>query len=172
MTQRFVSGEGKSAIVNGLPSGPITYLEPGPSSPLILDTLRRTTKNFAYQLQSIWMGICGARKHRLHMICSWQNIRAANRQARLPHRKSQRFFFGRVEPGFSQHAGFWLRNSKSILGIFVQPVPQAADRDAEHISGACSISLAQSQSHKYVISFYIGQFRANVLHRQTLPERA
>src|SRR5262245_34341352 len=29
MTQRFVPGAGKSAIVNGLPSGPITYLALG-----------------------------------------------------------------------------------------------------------------------------------------------
>src|SRR6476659_7351752 len=36
MTQRFVSGEGKSAIVNGLPSGPIAYLEPRPSDSLII----------------------------------------------------------------------------------------------------------------------------------------
>src|SRR4051794_31488779 len=41
MTQRFVSGGGKSAIVNGPPSGPITYFELGPSVPLILRTLRR-----------------------------------------------------------------------------------------------------------------------------------
>jgi hypothetical protein len=29
MTQRFVPGVGKLAIVNGLPSGPTTYLVPG-----------------------------------------------------------------------------------------------------------------------------------------------
>ena len=35
MPQRFVSGAGKSAIVNGLPSGPITYFAVGLSGALI-----------------------------------------------------------------------------------------------------------------------------------------
>jgi hypothetical protein len=35
MLQRFMSGAGKSAIVNGLPSGPITYFAVGLSGSLI-----------------------------------------------------------------------------------------------------------------------------------------
>jgi len=35
MTHRFVDGGGKSAMVNGLPSGPMTYLTLGRSASLI-----------------------------------------------------------------------------------------------------------------------------------------
>jgi hypothetical protein len=42
MTQRFVPGAGKSAIVNGLPSGPITYFALGRRGS-VMDQLTHST---------------------------------------------------------------------------------------------------------------------------------
>ena len=51
MTQRFLLGAGKLAIVNGLPSGPITYLGLGRTG-TVMKTLTQTTEQFGATLRA------------------------------------------------------------------------------------------------------------------------
>jgi hypothetical protein len=51
MTQRLVPGAGKSVIVKGLPSGPITYLGLGRTG-TVMKALTQTTEQYGMTLRA------------------------------------------------------------------------------------------------------------------------
>jgi hypothetical protein len=63
MPQRIVPGAGKSAIVNGLPSGPITYFAVGLSGALIQKRYEEDDKIPLFSLRLVLMMSCGTRHH-------------------------------------------------------------------------------------------------------------
>src|SRR5215471_19385504 len=103
MTQRLVPGAGKSAMVSGLPSGPMTYLVRGRSGSLINDLTHSTANQAECTGSALKICLSSPRSGR---------IAAASEPERLPPANGQDDGVGGVEKAW--HSRDLLGNGRSV----------------------------------------------------------
>src|SRR4029077_10748809 len=74
MTQRLVPGAGRSAIVNGLPSGPMTYLARGRKGSVMINSTH-STDQLSPQNYSPPLKICLSPSYQLGKCCPQRQFR-------------------------------------------------------------------------------------------------